>query len=285
MLGKFPNNQKHIEVQIMQRFETELQLYALPLPECQALQSFFPLLKDVSGDLHDLSFLYHTDFRYYFLSTGNSNLQLQSGDTMLLFETALWSVPKRWTIHLLSNDELISFSRCLRHLFTAPDFIPSIDQLPKTIKCYKRIEFGQEVYSVCNDSWYGRHGYILAKWTGDDGNIDTSYQLYPGQIKQIFVYKFIAGNGETYSLPIARIEWYKPHSKKEMFGVGLHLYSRSKVENVTPSSYIPICCIKTKFAQAYGSISIKIPTKVFSLSVHCDLSSFFETSTVPTPAS
>ena len=29
MLGKFPNNQKHIEIQLMQRFETEMQLYSL----------------------------------------------------------------------------------------------------------------------------------------------------------------------------------------------------------------------------------------------------------------
>ena len=201
--------------------------------------------------------MYHTDFRFYLLSTGNSNLQLQSADAMILFETALWSVPKSWTFHLLSNDELVSFSRCLRYLLTVPDFIPSFDQLPKTVKCYKRIEFSQEVYSVCNDSRYGHHGCILANWIGEDGSIDTSYQLHPGQIKQIFVYKFIAGNGKTYSLPVARIEWYKSHFKKEMFGVGLHLYSRSKVEGVTPASYIPICCIKTKFAPAYGSISVQ----------------------------
>ena len=27
--GNFPNNQKHIEIQLMQRFETEMQLYSL----------------------------------------------------------------------------------------------------------------------------------------------------------------------------------------------------------------------------------------------------------------
>lgn len=40
MLGKFPNNQKHIEFQLMQRFETEMQLYSLSLPQ-QFHDSFY----------------------------------------------------------------------------------------------------------------------------------------------------------------------------------------------------------------------------------------------------
>jgi hypothetical protein len=38
MLGKFPNNQRHIEVQLMQRFEMEFMLY-----QCQSHYQHFPL--------------------------------------------------------------------------------------------------------------------------------------------------------------------------------------------------------------------------------------------------
>ena len=47
MLGKFPNNQKHIEIQLMKRFETEMQLHTLPLPQ-MFHDKFFHLLEGVT---------------------------------------------------------------------------------------------------------------------------------------------------------------------------------------------------------------------------------------------
>ena len=86
---------------------------------------------------------------------------------------------------LLSTHELISLSKVLHHIFKKENFIPSIDSLPKLIRCYKRIEFGSEVYSVHNDSRYGRHSSILANWASDTGDVDTSNGLRPGIVRQI----------------------------------------------------------------------------------------------------
>ena len=48
MLGKFPNNQKHIEVQLMKHFEKEMQLYSLPLPQVFH-DKFYHLIEGVTG--------------------------------------------------------------------------------------------------------------------------------------------------------------------------------------------------------------------------------------------
>lgn len=249
MLGKFPNNQKHIEVQLMQRFETEMQLYALPLPE--SLQElFFPLLKEVSGNLHKAQ-KPQANFELYYLA--HSDFEKANG--MLIFECT-WKVSSRWTVHLFPNSELVPVSQSLRHIFTVSGFIPEISSLPKTVRCYKRIDFGGEVFSVNNSSKYGRHSYILANWAGSDGDISRNHGLRPGRIQKIYVYKFKAGDGEVHSIPLANVEWYKEHQKKDTFGRGLHLYCRSEFENFGQSSYIPIACIKSKFAPAYGSVNV-----------------------------
>ena len=174
------NNQKHIEVQLMRRFETEMQLYALPLPH-SLQENFFDLLKAVTGDVYNDDLCNYdpqevqTNFSLYDLS----NCNLREADVTVLFRNT-WKVPSRWTVRLLSDCELVPVSQVLRHIFTEPSFIPEIDCLPKTVRCYKRVEFGAEVFSVCNDSRYGRHSHILANWAGDEGDIDTNYGLRPG---------------------------------------------------------------------------------------------------------
>lgn len=266
MLGKFPTNQKHIEVQLMQRFETEMQLYALTPPE--SFKNFSPLLKAVTGGVHEHHLIQMTDFRLYRLSSSI----FQAEDAMILLESTLWSVPKRWSIHLLSNAELVPFSRCLRHIFRVPEFIPEFDCLPKTIRCYKQIQFGQEIYSAYSNTRYGRHSYILANWLVNDGDLDTRSCTRPGRIQKIFVYKFIAGDGKNYSLPIAEVEWFKGHANKNMFGVALELWCRDEFEILGPSSFVPIACIKSKFAPAYGNINIDYNVYVSALFI-CPLRS------------
>jgi hypothetical protein len=218
----------------------------------ESLPTFSPLLKVVAGDVYDPQ-MNSIDFSFYYLSNAN----LQAANVMILFQSTMWSVPNRYRMHSLPNSELVPFSRFLRHIFTVSEFIPQFDHLPKILKCYKQIEFGQEIYSVYNNSRYGRHSYVLAsKWVGNDGNFDIDSGIRPGRIKNIFVYKFIAGDGKVYSLPLAMIEWYKFHSNQNMFGVGLDLCYRDDFVAFGPSSYIPIACIKSKFAPAYGSIDV-----------------------------
>ena len=195
--------------------------------------------------MYEHSLIKVTDFGLYRLSSSI----LQAEDVMILLESTLWSVPKCWSIYLLSNEELVFFSRCLRHIFCVPEFIPEFDNLPK-------IQFGQEVYSAYSNTQYGRHSYILANWVVNDGDLDVSSCTRPGRIQKIFVYKFIAGDGKNYSLPIAKIEWFKGHAKKNMFGVALELWCRDEFETLGPSSFIPIACIKSKFAPAYENINV-----------------------------
>lgn len=252
MLGKFPNNQKHIEVQIMRRFETEMQLYSLDLP--QTYQEYFcnffkkESVFDNSTDDYEIEV---SDFSLYNFSNGN----LQEDDPMLLFSYR-WKFPSRYVIHLLPDTEFVPFSRGLRIIFSESEFIPTFNDLPRTTRRYKHIEFGTEVFSVFNDSRYGRHSYILANWAGEGGDIDSSHGLRPARIKYIFLYQFTSTDGVARSLVMAMVEWYKSHPNKRMFGAALELYRRNEFESFGPSSYIPIACIKTKFAPAYGSISI-----------------------------
>ena len=108
----------------------------------------------------------------------------------------------------------------------------------------------------------------------EDGDIDTNHGVRPGRIKHIFVYKFVSGDGVNRSILLARVEWYKTHAKKNMFGVGLDLYSRSEFELFGTSTYIPVLCIKSKFAPVYGSINVAVTGsdnvfEVFFLFVLC----------------
>ena len=256
MLGKFPNNQKHIEVQLMRRFETELQLHTLPLPQ-MFHDKFFHLLEGVTGEVHNnnnhLLDEPQTKFGLYCLS----NSDFRDDNAILLLKESIWKVPSRWKMKLLSASELVCLSRILHHVFKDQNFIPQVDHLPKLIRCYQRIEFGSEVYSVHNDSRYGRHSNILAHWAGDAGDIDTNNDLRPGRIRQIFVYKFSTEKGETYSIPFTRAEWYRSHPNKTLYGNGLDLWYRDSYEQFGSCSYIPIACINSKFAPAYSSISVE----------------------------
>lgn len=59
-----------------------------------------------------------------------------------------------------------------------------------------------------------------------------------------------------HSIVMARVEWYKIHPQRRMFGTALEVYSRNEFESLGPPSYIPIACIRAKFAPAYGSINV-----------------------------
>ena len=160
-------------------------------------------------------------------------------------------------MRVLSTNDLIQLSQALRHLFGAHNFIPDIDRLPKTIRSYKRIEFGVDsVFSVHNNSRYGRHSSVLASWAGIDGDIDISYGLRPGRIQLLFLYRFCSADGSLHLLPMAKIEWYKAHPQKADFGVGLEVWDRNEFEQPGPSSFMPIACVRCKFAPAYGSIKV-----------------------------
>ena len=250
MLGKFPNNQKHIEVQLMRRFETELQLYALPLPRSFS-EAFSNLLKPTTNDTEMI------DNHYMFYQLANGCLREDAIDVMLLFKgTGTWKFPKRWTVHHLNTSELIAISQVLRHIFVTPGFIPEIQSLPKLLRFYKHVEFRSEIFSIYNDSRYGRHSHILALWAGENDLDLTSHQLRPGQIEQILQYKFTPCDGEVRSLAMAKVKWYKSHPQKCMFGTGLQLWDRNNFEDFGRASYIPIHCIRSKFAPAYGSIDV-----------------------------
>ena len=259
MLGKFPNNQKHIEIQLMQRFETEMQLYSLSLPQ-QFHDSFYCAFKRVTGDASKVNSYdpqtYQAKFALYHFSNGN----LRDADPMLLL-TPTWTFPRRYTMKVLHTNDLVQLSQALRHLFAAHSFIPDINRLPTTIRSYKRIEFGVDsVFSVHNDSRYGRHSFVLASWAGNDGDIDVSYGLRPGRIQLIFLYRFYSAEGSLHSLPMAKIEWYKAHPQKADFGVGLEVWNRYEFEHSGPSSFVPIACVRCKFAPAYGSIKVPSST-------------------------
>lgn len=193
MLGNFPNNQKKIEMQLMRHFETEMQLHALPLPEVFR-DEFIGLLNTRSLHCGE-SQTRQGNISLYHLS--NCNLQEAGCEVTIMFRNSgTWKFPSRWTMHLLDSSELVCISRALRHIFIEPGFIPSIDNLPKVTKCYKHIEYRAELFSVYNDTKYGRHSHILAKWANEGGDIDTDNTcgLRPGQIKRIFQYKFTGGD-------------------------------------------------------------------------------------------
>ncbi len=101
-----------------------------------------------------------------------------------------------------------------------------------------------------NDTKYGRHSHILANWADEGGDIDGDHTcgLRPGQIQRIFQYKFTGGDGEVRSLAMAKIQWYKSHSRKSMYGVGLQLWKRNTFEDFGSASYLPIHSIHSKFA-------------------------------------
>ena len=125
---------------------------------------------------------------------------------------------------LLSSSELICLSRVLHHVFKDQDFIPQIDHLPKLIRCYQRIEFGSEVYSMHYDS-QGMVVTVTYLHTGLATVILTPKNvLRPGTIRQIFVYKFTTEKGETHSIPFARVEWYRLHPNKTHYGNCLDLW-------------------------------------------------------------
>ena len=238
----------------MRYFETEKTLSALSLPQ-MFKDEFAGLLGTINKAQSDELITERGKFALYHLSNGN--LQEAGDDVKLLFHNmGAWKFPRRWTLRLLESSELVCISRVLHHIFPQPGFIPDINHLPKTTKCYKSIEFRGELFSVHNDTKYGRHSYILANWAGDGGDINTSHthSVRPGRIQRIIQYKFSIGT-KTYSIAIARIEWYKSHPRKNMYGVGLQLWNRSSFEDHGPASYLPMHCIQSKFAPAYGSIT------------------------------
>ena len=194
----------------------------------------------------------HGHFVHYQLSNGS--LRDAADDVMLLFENSgIWKFPNSWTVRFLNVSELVAISQVLsllQTLFLILDLFPSYSAVTNILNLNQKFS----VFTMTPDMVD-----MVTSWLGGLEKVVKLMDL-TSDLDVYSLFKFTTGDGIVRALAMVKVEWYKSHPNKDMYGTGLQLWNRDNFEDFGPASYIPIHCINSKFAPAYGSVNITTQT-------------------------
>lgn len=112
------------------------------------------------------------------------------------------------------------------------------------IQKYSQIRVGNEIFGSQN-SRTKRSSYILAKWCGRNGVINTS-SLRPACVSYFFKHSIMV-HGSFKAHCFAAVQWFEHHPSRNYLGDPVELWCYNLFESLGPASYLPVQRIQSKF--------------------------------------
>lgn len=241
MLGNYKTNQHSVELQLMRRFTSDLQLHDIALPEGYSTEEnlAFLLADNSAGTVGDMSTLHSSQ---YLEIVQASTATLANFPQKRWLSTDIYHPGGVMSSEFLEGPELMNLARCYFAMYPSEDY--SQDNISAAVQKYSQIKVGNEVLGSCN-SRSKRSFYILAKWCGRRGIIDTSC-LRPACISH-FIKHFVKVCGSMKAHYFAVVNWFEFHPSRHLLGDPVELWCSDLYELFGPASYLPVQRIYSKF--------------------------------------
>eukprot|EP00111_Clytia_hemisphaerica_P014845 TCONS_00043729-protein len=249
MLERMPTNKKDIEIQLMRRFERDLQAQNIPFPEIFK-EEFLPLFGGIQNSVQRGSLgMIGSDVQTLLMSSKKTN----------------YSGPLPWSD--LSN---IQLKRNPTIYQLTPREIECLESMYKSMYPEKNINVPSASFKslevVCNGVLYGsvtsrsiRASNVTAYWCGVDGNIQSFDIMYhsarPGKIL-FFLKHSVVLDGRYVDHVLARVDWFleSGYDGNVIYGKPITLFRDNLFEITGSASFLPVQRIFSKFISAKTNI-------------------------------
>ena len=245
ILGKYHTNNLSIEIQLMRKFIQNMHIRSMVKSDALApehLYIFKELLCDMSG------------------GSASETLFGQVSHSLLHNQVYVKLLPP----FVLHHFDSVSLSY-LRMSYLA--FLPDIDllEVPQICRKYR------------NAMWCSQHlkssnkvvTYILAKWVGEDGVVNTnSSEACAGILEYFFSQRVLVGSDHL-EVNMAYVKWFQEHPSRNRYFKPVEIWYSDLFKPFGPASFIPmehiqeICitckvCINNEIVTAVNPIRKKI---------------------------
>lgn len=259
MLGGYKTNQRSVELQLMRRFMSDLQLYDIAIPEeCMSEDLGFLLTDDEAGTLKDVSALHSAQYL---------EIVQASNGSLATFPRELWSFLDVYnpggvmSMEYLEGFELRYLAECYCTMYPGETYTRS--NISAAVQRYSQMKVGNEIFGSRN-SRSKRSSYIRAKWCGRNGKIDAA-SLRPGVVSH-FIKHSVSIGGSFKPHYFAVVDWFESHPSRDLLGDPIELWCHDLHEAFGSASYLPVQMIHSKFVAAKDSFNEETLLVVMPLS-------------------
>lgn len=245
LLGAYRTNQRSVELQIMRKFTSDIQIHDTCLPsELTNRDLEFIQPRSSAGTLSEIS-------------TNNSRkyLKVVEASNQLAFPPDLWSYIDIYqpggvaSIEMLDEPELSLLAQCYSIMYPSASYTGN--EIATTIYKYSQLQVGSEIYGSQN-SRTKRSSYILACWCGRNGEINTNC-LRPASVSFYFKHS-VKVLGSFVPHYFAFVSWFEEHPARNIVGDPVTVWSKLP-EQLGPASFLPVQRIHSKFVAGEGEIA------------------------------
>ena len=228
MLGNYKINQRSIELQIMRKFVTDLQLHDTVIPEGSVDIDFLLTDDDNGGTLRDVSVLHSAQYL---------EIVQASAGSLATYPQNLWSFLDTYipggvmSKEFLELFELRYLAECNCNMYHCANYY-SQSNISAAVHKYTQVKVGGEIFGS-HMSRSKRSSYIRAKWCGISGKIDTS-SLRPGVVSH-FIQHSINIGGSFKPHYFAVVDWFKSHPSRNLLGDPIELWCHDLHEQFGPA--------------------------------------------------
>lgn len=248
LLGSFRTNQRSIEVQIMRRFLTDLQVHDLQLPDnLLSSDDLKVLLPSMSGTVREMTVLHDRKHSEMMLALKTADFQFSPD---LWTSTSIYKLCGVTSFNLLSDTETKYLIDTYRAMYSEVEFQESM--VSSAVNQYSRLELSNDVFGS-HGSRSKRSSYVLAKWCGRNAQIDTA-NLRPACV-QFYLKHSISIGGSFKPHFFAFVEWFKPHISRHILGNPAEVWCHDLFEPLGPASFLPVQMIQSKFVAAVDKLN------------------------------
>ena len=246
ILGKYPNNNRSIEIQIMRKFCKDLYYRGLAVPNCSMhdLPTFDFLNDGVAGTLREILGRHALNY----------DLSLAPLTPLGEIDSSLWACSSHVS-YAGAGHKVLMEEHELNYLLAVYNILyeGTISAANLSSFCieYKQLEWNGEVWGSLH-TMSARSSTILAAWCGKDGQVDThSTGLRPGAVTYYLKHYLHLPHKTPVQHFFAAVKWYMPHPDKNLFGDPIEVWCSNFFEIIGPTKFIPINRLHSQFVAGY----------------------------------
>ncbi len=251
-LGKYPHNNRSIELQLMRCFMKDMNYRSLNLPaslcgEPLEYPNFAFMLDKVAGSVS--------------VTSTSLSLELQLLSQQPLCDYAinrkLWSVNDHIEYvgagrrTMLDDYELEYLFKVYKTIYANSNI--SVRQLSMFIVQFKQLRFSGLRWGS-QKSKSEKSSYILAAWNGRDGQIDqVTVELKPAIV--CYYFKHVINLDSPVTHTFALVKWFASHPARHHFGHPVEVFCSNLFEISGPSQFLPVNRINSQFVAGFYQLS------------------------------
>lgn len=158
---------------------------------------------------------------------------VEASDDQSDFPSDLWSFLDIYQLggvmstEVLEEPELSCLAQCYSCMYPDTEF--STANVPSTVYKYSQVKVGQEIFGAHNTRT-NRSSYVLARWCGRNGRIDTT-SMRPARVS-FYIKHSIMYQASFVPHYFAVVQWFEEHPSRHLVGEPVELCAMIVMKNL-----------------------------------------------------